>query len=341
MLRGLMALAVAVYHLGIWNAMTQIGSRTNTVLAILGNYGVQGFFVVSGFCFFFLYRDTRWNGKALAGFHIKRFFRIAPLYYLAVIANIVLKQPVVFSTNARMLSENATLTFGLFHPNHALVLGGWSIGIEYVFYLALPLLLILTRRTWAMALLAIALVAVAWPWTFHWIPAASHAHDMKFHTYVLVRNHAFLFLMGGLLARLWMATPRRLSPWVGAGLLLLVAILVWPRGPVSYDHFEMLVGWARVRYVAAFVAAVGIFSFTELPQTHWRRALVILGDLSYSVYLLHPFAQLASVHLIGTAHPTANFLLGLGLTLALAWVVYQYLERPAMALGRRLAGKLA
>jgi len=337
-LRGLMALSVAVYHLSILTNLFAVGTRTNNLIAILGNYGVEGFFIVSGFCFFYLYEDTHWNLGELRRFHIKRFFRIAPLYYLAVALNLALRLQVGPGATPRMLAENATLTFGLFHPNHSLVLGGWSIGIEYAFYLAFPLLAYLARNKTVLVVLTLAFLAMAWPWSFGAVQAASFVGNQKFHTYVQIPNHAFLFLLGGMLAWVRGITTWRLSwPWF-LGSLVVVVLIGLPRGPVSYDHFDIMAGTARVKYVALCWAAVALFAFYSVPDHTWRKPLTFLGDASYSVYLLHPFAILAiQTWLPSTVPPALTFLLGLTLTLFIAGIVYHWVEKPAMGLGKKLA----
>ena len=196
-LRGLMALAVAVYHFTIWYPVFQPARFFATTAAKVGHYGVEGFFIISGFCFFHLYWDNPPRGAGLWRFHLKRFLRIAPLFYLAAALNLALGLAVGPQPSARMLAENATLTFGLFHPNHALVLGGWSIGIEYVFYLAFPVLAWAAGR-WRpfLALAALATLAASLRYSLELVPAATMAGDAKFHTYVQVANHAFLFFLG-------------------------------------------------------------------------------------------------------------------------------------------------
>ncbi len=338
-LRGCMALAVAVYHFTDWTKLAAAGTKTNNVIAILGTYGVEGFFIVSGFCFFFLYGETCWDGAQLKRFHLKRFFRIAPLYYFAVLLNLLLHQPVGPEVTPRMLAENATLTFGLFHPNHALVLGGWSIGLEYVFYFAFPLLAFLTRRKAVLVLLTAAFVALSWPWNFYAVPLATHAGDAKFHAYVQIPNHAFLFLLGGLLAWARTAIPWRLSGrWFLAALAVLV-IVGWPRGPRFYDHFDVMVGTTRLFYAGLCTLVVGLFAFFDMPDRPWRKPLIFLGDASYSVYLLHPFAFLLVQTLLPESlAPLTRFSISLLLTLTLAGLVYRWLEKPAMGFGRKLAG---
>lgn len=339
-LRGFMALAVAVLHLSQWAGLTPHGSRLGTAIAVFGDYGVEGFFIVSGFCFFHLYGETRWTWAALKGFHLKRFFRIAPLYYAAVLAS-VLFHPAGPGATPRMLAENATLTFGLFHPNHSLVTGGWSIGLEYVFYMAFPLLVVLTRRKVWLYVLAALLLALAWPWTYRYVPSAPFAGDAIFHAYVQLPNHAFLFLLGGIVAHL-----RGLWRWrfslpafaLLATLLAVVALLPTPPRLEDFGTFAVKLGNARTFYVGLCFLMVVVFAQFDAPAHPLRAPFVLLGDLSYSVYLLHPFALVLLAKTLPAAVPgPARFALALALTLGLATVVYRGLEKPAMALGKRLA----
>ncbi|MBP1629001.1 MAG: hypothetical protein H6Q00_3476 [Holophagaceae bacterium] len=341
-LRGLMALAVAVYHLSIWTQLFDSGTELNRLVALLGNYGVEGFFIISGFCFFHIYGETTWNRQALQSFHIKRFFRIAPLYYVAVLLNLILGQARGPDPSARMLVENFTLTFGLFHPNHALVLGGWSIGIEYVFYMAFPLLAWATRRKAVLYLATLALIALAVPWSFYKVQAASMIGHTKFHTYVQIPNHAFLFFFGGLAAHIRSMTPKRLHWRLFLGLGILLLLTAWWQLPQFYDHFDILTGFYRARFAGLSALVVLLFAFFEVPEGRYKRPLTLLGDWSYSVYLMHPFASQALVHTLPTSIPAPWIFLGsLALTLGLAALTHTWIEKPAMALGRRWAADLA
>ena len=347
-----MALSVAVYHFSGWAHLSQSGTRANELVAILGNYGVEGFFIVSGFCFFHLYGETQWDRRSLTDFHIKRFFRIAPLYYLAMLLNFLLQQHLGLGFTWPSIAQNLSFTFGLsykvsgyFHPNHALVVGGWSIGLEYAFYIFFPLLALLTRRKVMLYVLTAALIALAWHWTFGAVQAASNMGDQKFHTYVLLPNHAFLFLAGGIIAHLRSLTARRLPLLLfltGLALLILAAL---PRPFTFYDHFDAMAGTPRVKYVSLCFLIVTLFAFFDVPRNALRKPLVLLGDASYSVYLLHPFVHLALTKIAPVqarlVHwpPLANFALGLALTLTLATVVYRFMEKPAIRLGRRVAGR--
>ena len=340
-LRGLMALAVAFYHFTTVIPVFQPGRFMAYTSAKAGNYGVQGFFIISGFCFFYLYTGDSFRGRGLWVFHLKRFLRIAPLYYAAVGANLLLGLGMARFSSSRMVWENFTLTFGLFQPNHALVEGGWSIGIEYVFYLTFPLLAWCASRFRPfLALAALALLALSVHYTLFVVPYAARAGEMNFHAYVSVGNHAFLFFLGGLVAQARLRWSWRLS---GLSFLLLAGALTLAfvlRYRNFYDHFLVLQGLPRYYFAAICFGLVAVFAFRDFPASPWKRAGVYLGDISYSVYLLHPFIQEALNHFAPRATPPwLAFGLGIALTIGLAGVTHRWLERPAMDLAKRLTAR--
>ena len=163
---------------------------------------------------------------------------------------------------------------------------------------------------------------------------------MKFHTYVQVPNHAFLFLLGGIVADLRKRTSWRLSlPWF-LGAIGFLFVLVMPWRPVFYDYFDIMAGMARVKYVGICWLAVAVFAFYEMPEHPLRRPFVFLGNASYSVYLLHHFAWLIAVKLMPTGFsPIWSFLFAIVVTLGLSGVVFRWIEKPAMGLGGKLAGR--
>jgi peptidoglycan/LPS O-acetylase OafA/YrhL len=236
------------------------------------------------------------------------------------------------------LLENLTLSFGLFHPNHSFVVGGWSIGLELVFYAALPALLWIGRTTWPLYLLAALLIAWSLPFAFGKVQAVEE--QQRFHVYVQLPNHAFAFVLGAIIADLRRRTSLRL-PW--PALLVAVLALGWialSQQPVIVDHFEVMVGWPRVRYVALCCAVVLLFAFVRWPRSWWIAPLRLLGDRSYALYLMHPIAWLLIRDMLPvTLGPTTRAGLGLLAAFALAELAHRLLERPALRLGQRLAAR--
>lgn len=334
-LRGLLVLAVALYHLTVWFGLHASGTPANMAFAKAGNYGVSAFFVLSGFL---LVRTTPWGRVAQEGlraYYLRRWLRLAPVFYLAVLVNVLLGLGMGPEPRLRFLLENATLTFGLFHPNHALVAGGWFVGLVVLLYAAYPALarlLAWAPPAWDLVLLALLTLALgAWslPATLHGVLGAPQG--ARFHAYVQPGNQVFLFALGGLLAALHRRCARRLGfPAFLVGAAVLVGLLLRP-APVFHDHLEALTGWLRYRHLALVAALVLLFALRGAWPRWIDAPLARLGLWSYGLYLAHPFFhRLVAPHLGGW--PGVG--LTLGLSLAAAALLERWVERPLAALGR-------
>lgn len=332
-LRGLLALCVAVYHLSVWFELWPSGSGPNMAAARLGNYGVSAFFVLSGFLLFRTAPWARLRAEGLGRFWLRRFLRLAPLFYLACGLNLAFRLGMGPAPSARFILENLTLTFGAFHPNHALVIGGWYVGLVSLLYLAYPALAWLRERGGLafLALLALGLWAWSLPPTLHGVMGQEPWN--RFHAYVLAPNQLFLLAWGGLVAGLHGATERRLDArWALLLALPLVWLLVKPT-PQFFDHLAALTGWLRYRYALAVALIVALAAFAREADLGWPgKALARLGAWSYGLYLLHPFTmKLVAPHLMGLP----GFSLALGLAVLAAALAHRWIEEP---LGRVAKG---
>jgi peptidoglycan/LPS O-acetylase OafA/YrhL len=109
-----------------------------------GYLGVQLFFIMSSFTLFNSYAKRKiGNEKNIkTKFFIRRYFRIAPYYYLAGIIYILYrlcaeKQVVIVSN----VIANYTFLNGVYLPGiNYIPPGGWSVGVEMLFYLFIPIL---------------------------------------------------------------------------------------------------------------------------------------------------------------------------------------------------------
>ena len=331
-LRGILALCVAVYHLSVWFDLTGSGSGLNMATARLGNYSVSGFFVLSGFLLFRTAPWSRIQKEGLGRFWLRRFLRLAPVFYLLSALNVGFRLGMGPEPTWVRILENVTLTFGAIHPNHALVTGGWYVGLVALLYFAYPALAWLREKggLWFLGALALGLWAWSLPSTLHGV--MDQAQWNRFHTYVLAPNQVFLLAWGGLLAGLHAATDQRLEPKVALLLALpLVGVLVMP-WPKFFDHLTALTGWLRYGYLLAVTALVAVAAFTRDGEPGWMgERLSRLGAWSYGLYLLHPFTmKLVAPHAVGWL----GFSLALGLALLAAAAVHRWIEEPLGRLGR-------
>lgn len=113
-------------------------------IAMSGDMGVQLFFIMSSFTLFNSYSKRKQTEveKVKRNFYIRRFFRIAPYYYIAAIIYTLVA---IFIKKEHIsilgLLSNITFTNGLYLPGiNYIPPGGWSIGVEMLFYLTVPAL---------------------------------------------------------------------------------------------------------------------------------------------------------------------------------------------------------
>jgi peptidoglycan/LPS O-acetylase OafA/YrhL len=111
----------------------------------LGAKGVQLFYIMSAFTLMLSFKNSTIKNNANLNFFIRRFFRIAPMFYLAIILWIYLSIDIIYkSTDYRFISFGSIIShFFLLHGlnpdwQDSLVPGGWSVAIESIFYMLCP-----------------------------------------------------------------------------------------------------------------------------------------------------------------------------------------------------------
>jgi peptidoglycan/LPS O-acetylase OafA/YrhL len=324
-LRGVLALGVALYHLSVWFGLTPAGSLANMALAKAGNYSVSAFFVLTGFL---LARTAPWAAIAKQGlgrWALKRLVRLAPLFWIAVLADLVFALGMGPEPKARFIVENFTLTFGIFHPNHALVTGGWYVGVAVLSYAAWPAVAWLAERLGGWVLFALAAGLLLWslPATLHGVMSVEPWN--RFHAYVLPGNQLFLAALGGLVGWAHGRSAFRLNHWTFvAGVVVAMWVLFRPF-PWFGDHLVALTGPLRYRYVACVTALVAFCAFHRGWEGRWTTPLTLLGGWSYGIYLAHPFLQRLMAPHVGGWTGLAWALVG---SIAVAAAADRWIEQP-------------
>jgi peptidoglycan/LPS O-acetylase OafA/YrhL len=84
-----------------------------------------------------------------------------------------------------------------------------------------------------------------------------------------------------------------------------------------------------------FIAVIRLQDTPYFRILNWR-PMVFVGALSYSLYLLHYAVILGVRQELGTLHPVMQAGIALAISLALAWAIYLFVERPCADLRRRL-----
>jgi exopolysaccharide production protein ExoZ len=289
-LRGMLAFAVMVYHLLMWSNH-EIYTWSPNILEVVAVTSVEIFFVISGFSLFYIYKTKLVDKKNIYKFYLKRIFRIAPLFYFLLVILIVLKY--IAEKNGISLNrplelalvlENITFAFGLINPADSLLVGGWSIGVEMVMYLMLPVFLLFSRTllsTVALCIFAICVVAVYSEYTL----LRSEPLYLQWKEYTYFANHIHFFVGGFVVLYLYSvlkdSTNRAVLVMCGVLLLFLIVSFLY----IQNFPANVLLSSARYPWFVLCLMVVLLFALFESKN----KTLMYLGDISYSVYLSHYF----------------------------------------------------
>ncbi|MDB5790409.1 MAG: acyltransferase family protein [Massilia sp.] len=324
-LRGMCALAVAYYHVLSWTGAAHLESW--------GRYGVYIFFVLSGASMYAAYGEKFAQGYSPAKFIVQRIIRLAPLYLVAL----GLKTAYAIVTGRSLFEElgmmllNASFTFGLGNPAEtARVIGGWSLGIEFLFYLTFPIVVATMRSSWGIAVLAGSFVVQH---IFVNSVLAGTTLEQAWVPYTQMLSFVFYFIAGSWIGKLITAGKLSYSPWSLAGMCLSLLPLATLNGG---DNLTGLTGLGL-----SICAAVTVLLSASIPKSRLvSTASEYLGRVSYGVYLIHPFLYMAAKNLPFLQQwPLAGATVVVGLSAVLALLAEKHIEAPARRHAKRWLGK--
>lgn len=328
-------------------------------LAEGGWAGVDIFFVLSGFLITRILVATRDKKGYFVSFYARRTLRIFPLYYATLVFLLTFVPhvaPSLIHDSSRSASNHVWLwTYtsniqesiaGTWRQLPPLTEHFWSLAVEEQFYLVWPLTVLLAgRRIGVFA----AILVVAAP-LLRIAMLMSHGSPVAVLTLMPTRVDALaagsLLGIGGSFAKV----NRRML--IAGGVVavtgLICAFLI--DGSASQFGLAMQTGGYSALALCAVIILTSVRSSAGLTRRLFNnRALVYLGQRSYALYVLHPFAQklmlrtVESMALTGWEGQIAVWAGGIFLSLLLAEASWQVLERHFMALKRfvpRPAAKL-
>lgn len=341
-LRGLMALAVLLYHFCSWSIGVPDAS---TVLGRLGLYAVSTFYIVSGMSLFVAYKDATWTPKDVGFFVIKRYLRLAPAFWVActpVVIFLAYTSP-TFVIPIEKIIGNYTLTFGFTAPDQYLTVGGWSIGNEMVFYAFFPLVMMLPRIRPLLMTLALS-ISFGFYCYFAFIKLTPDSYlSDQWLAYINPLNQAFLFFLGVAIA--WASTTFKLHGNVYAKRLLAMALCAFCVHPVTGNQIAIAQGIDRIVFTALCgVICFAVFNIEFHLRESTQKLLYLSGCLSYSIYMFHGVFADATLHFVvpflGLTTPngklTALLLITLPGLLVFTYLFYRYVELPVIGVGRHL-----
>jgi peptidoglycan/LPS O-acetylase OafA/YrhL len=295
-----------------------------------GTFGVDIFFCISGFIMAMIV--DRNPGKFL----LRRCIRILPLYWTATLGVwllAVVKPQWMMHTTPNWRDLLLSLLFIPFYKGggvdpRPVLFVGWTLNFEMYFYVVLAVCLRLTRRhATAYAALAVFLLMLACRFSGLQSAWARVYGDLLVLEFALGMGAYWLVQRVTREKALKLRRPAIALVAAAAALMIMLQGLdIWP----YYVHRFFLFG------VPSFVLIAGAALLSKAQMDTRSRALVLMGDASYVMYILHSYVLDGFDRVLGPHVPMlhinhlAGCVVSIAVVLGVSVLVYHYAERPAV-----------
>lgn len=344
-LRGFCALGVVLDHAdGIAALPQNFGHHFSGGFLHHGHVGVDVFFVISGFIMTIVsLQGPALDARVTVGdFFLRRFTRIIPLMWVAILSYAALKAAVNFEMDSipPTLRAMFLIPYGSVEPTPI-----WTLRHEFIFYILFAVTF-LGPRAARLCLIAWVLAPLLWAVTAGTLLESGLDYSMKPSQFGgIVLSPVNLEFGAGMLAG-YMTLRKPFDMFGGSihpfwGLLGLIAAVAVLNGllPIAWMSpaacvMNGILGLGIVLLAACWVC----------PEGWLTRIGLLLGDASYSIYLFHVHAisvAMVILHRLAPGLPIGVIVLLAFLTGAAAGVIAHLLmERPLVAWAhRRFIGK--
>lgn len=315
-LRAIAALSVCLYHY-VCTVTGLVNSEYIINIFSFGKYGVQMFFVISGFIIPWSLFHSSYTIKHYFTFVAKRFIRLEPPYIVSLICAIIytyirLRSPHYNGVDTTPTTRQIALHFGylipFFKDEHWIRPVYWTLAIEFQYYLS---------------------IGICFPLI------ASKKIYLRLISYVIILSgpvfmnsflpyHLPVFLLGISL----FLYKAKIIQW--QELLLLTAA----------SSFEILFYHDIGTFSFSAVAYIAILFFTQFKN----KILSFLGDISYSIYLFHSITGVLILNycahlMLSPFYKILLIVAAVCITILSAYIVYRVIELPSKRLSSRIKYK--
>lgn len=371
-LRGWSAAAVLFSH-----TANAISNGTPVVAFNFGSFAVDVFMLISGFLMMWHFSERRefgedWTSpKTVWRFYIRRFFRIAPLYYCLLVLTYIFHGELVHLGSETVAVFKPAYVAGPYDPTSGAVTVGnvishftfafgfiprfaqstalpdWSIGLEMQFYLFFPLLALLLVRS--EFLVGSALLVILHAVSYHLFGVGVGATPKIFGLFPYTTLLPFkldCFLVGMLLAS---GFYERGKP-AKRNFLLILALLV----AGIYMKKFLLISFLFCLYEVVLNFGTGMPGLDarvmKLKMIMEHRLTKFMADTSYGVYLIHIPLMSVVVWLMAHAGSFPEWpgwlrLICCFATMVLvvypvAFLAFKWIESPGISWGRNILRRI-
>lgn len=357
-LRGIAALLVIISHTVRTTELPYSNSDSSAHVWIfnaldLGSMAVTLFFALSGATLYINHRNDNIKRDTVT-FLLKRVFRIYPAFIVSLAAYLVMN-PIFLSLYGEakgnwmdLITVHYSIMDVLKHlflfydlTGNPFIINGayWSLPVEFRYYLIFPIALVLLKKTGWFSVIALSFIMASTLELTQLKPSIPHF-------FILAPS-----FFGGMLAAYFIEKKKyqilHQSPYIIICLFAVASFAWLERNALP----NMMILNKNYNWNIFTSVAIVYFSFMidiDKVRSPLRRILTFVGNISYSMYLLHQLV-LTGVFLVcirlgitGNYKLLFIFPITVLLVLPLSWLSYKYVEIPGVNFYKRISsGKIA
>jgi peptidoglycan/LPS O-acetylase OafA/YrhL len=335
-IRAYAAIGVVLIHSG-GAGLRDLGVLGNHIVDI-GRTGPYVFFVISGFAV----AQSIKLSDSFKSYFLKRFFRIAPLYYFWLVVTIIMsisyfKNPNIDISVFNLITHLFFINFWDNTSKTSIIGVEWTIPIEMFYYIILPMMMSISRRGGLLLLLFISWIICNLSMQYAYLlPLPTEQAQLAVHFSPF--PYGFCFVLG-LLAF-------RVRPIVGSSSfqgnvaflcasLACLIYMVFP-GTILIFFDNEVVFFSMLTFVIIVYGNNKSFFYNFLFN---NKSVQFLGVISYGIYLSHLqvmyFVNKINHGFFNTS--TGNFIITLILTSIISALTYKLIEKPCIETGKFFA----
>ena len=290
--------------------------------------GVDLFFVISGFCMYLMYfsKQNHFSIDNYFNYLKKRYFRIAPVFYVAIIVYSFCASSFNFNQidwSYNLINASFTRIFfnvpTLYAPHF------WSLATEWHFYLILPLIILFSSKFGFRKMIVFCLTLNLLFRGYFWIEQNDHYNLINYS----ILNRLVEFLFGIIVARIYLE-KRQAKIW-NSNLMILVGFIIAFLGrilmsSIFQDRTDIIGYFSRVLNIPILTAGYSLMIINSLNVNSLfskmleSKFFIFIGKISYSMYLWHwLIAETISIYIYKNI--TSNNVYGLFITFFLSFII--------------------
>lgn len=327
-LRGYAIIMVLIVHYAI--DFNTLYSSYFYQISLLGQYGVMLFFIVSAYALTksLEYRNVRYENNMFKKYFIRRFFRIAPLYYLILLFSYFFLKGIgvnqltsIDTSHTNMLIHFLFLDQLYVNFTNNIIGVEWTISVEFLFYFILPFIVFKNQKFQIKLFLLSFFISVA----VMFFRKYYYINGWWLH-YTLL-EWFYVFVGGVILCKYNLegdiTKKNNLLLYI-----ILINILIMSIIKLPFQHYYM------------FVNLILFFIYIKHSNTCtiFNTAISFIGKISFSLYLIHYIVLRYTKEYFDVSFTTYS--ISLVVTFIISILTFYTIEQPFIKFGKCITSRI-